>query len=254
MEPAIKKSPLKAAPLHNPGQSLDEEIQRLIDDEVGKYAFIIVVTVVLAIMEWWRWYVKLPPSPIIYTALAVAVSPYCVWKLVKARRKLKQLKLGRDGEKAVGQYLEELRAKGYRVLHDIVGNGFNVDHVVFSPKGIFVVETKTISKPQKGEARVFVSEDKVLVNGRTMDRDPIIQAKAAAKWIADLLKESTGKEFPVKPVVVFPGWFVEGNRFDVWVLNPKALPTYIENERQAIPPEDMQMATYHVARYIRALG
>lgn len=87
-----------------------------------------------------------------------------------------------------------------------------------------------------------------------MDRDPVIQAKAAAGWIAELLKESTGNDFPVKPVVVFPGWFVEGRRLDAWVLNPKALPTYIENEKPVIKPEDVQLATYHVARYIRVLG
>lgn len=250
----MSKSPLKAAPLHNPGQSLDEEIKRLIDDEIGKYLLIIAYFAILAILEWWRWYVKQPPSPVHYSVLALAVSPYCVWKLVKARRQLKQLKLGRDGEKAVGQYLEELRVKGYRVLHDIVGSGFNVDHVVFSPRGIFVIETKTISKPNKGEAHVVVSDDSLLLNGMTMERDPVIQAKAASGWVKELLKESTGKDFPVKPVVVFPGWYVKGSRNDAWVLNPKALPTYIENEKTVIKPEDVQLATYHVARYIRALG
>lgn len=247
----MKKSPLKAAPLHNPGQSLDEEIQRLIDDDIGKYALFLIIPVVLAIMEWWRWYANILPNPIVYTGIALIVSPYCIWQLRKSRRQLKNLRLGRDGERAVGQYLEELRVKGYRVLHDIVGNGFNVDHVVFSPKGIFVVETKTISKPNKGEAQVLVSDEKLLLNGMSMERDPVVQAKAAAGWIKELLKESTGKDFPVKPVVVFPGWFVKGSRIDAWILNPKALPTYIENEKTDIKPEDVQLATYHVARYIR---
>lgn len=250
----MKKSPLKAAPLHNPGQSLDEEIQRVLDDKVMPYALAMVFVIVLALLEWWRWYTKQLPSPITYSVLAIIVAPFCYYKLLRIRQTLRQLRLGRDGERAVGQYLEELRAKGYRVLHDIVGNGFNIDHVVFSAKGIFVIETKTFSKPAKGEARVFVSDDKLLLNGKAMDRDPVVQAKAAAGWIADLLKESTGRTFSVKPVVVFPGWFVDGNRLDAWVLNPKALPTYIDNERQTISPEDVQMATYHVARYIRALG
>jgi hypothetical protein len=37
---------------------------------------------------------------------------------------------GREGEKAVGQYLERLRARGYQVLHDIPGENFNIDHVL----------------------------------------------------------------------------------------------------------------------------
>lgn len=250
----MKKSPLKAAPLHNPGQSLDEEIQRVLDDKAAPYTLVMVSTIALALLEWWRWYTNLLPSPITYTVLAMVIAPLCFYKLMRIRKSLKQLRLGRDGEKAVGQYLEELRVKGYRILHDIVGSGFNVDHVVFSPKGIFVIETKTISKPTKGEARVFVSDDKLLLNGKAMDRDPVIQSKAAASWIAELLKDSTGKELPVKSVVVFPGWFVEGRRLDAWVLNPKALPSYIDNEKTVIEPGDVQLATYHVARYIRASG
>lgn len=250
----MKKSPLKSSPLHNPGQSLDEEIQKVFDDKVTPYALALSYILVLALLEWIRWYTKTPPNPKIYTLLAIIAVPFCFYKLARIRKTIKQLKLGRDGERAVGQYLEELRVKGYRVLHDIVGNGFNVDHVVFSPKGIYVIETKTISKPEKGEARVFVSDEKLLLNGKTMDRDPVVQAKAAAGWIADLLKESTGKSFQVKPVVVFPGWYVEGRRLDAWVLNPKALPTYIDNEKAVVTPEDVQLATYHVARYIRTLG
>jgi len=56
----MKRSPLKDAPLHNPGQSLEEKIQRLMDDEVSKYALASVLVTVLTLMEWFRWYAKLP--------------------------------------------------------------------------------------------------------------------------------------------------------------------------------------------------
>lgn len=247
-----KKSPLTAQPLHNPGQSLDDEINRLVVDKLFFYALLVVLPIVLALMEWWRWYMNLPPNPVIYALIATVVSPVSFFKLTRLRKQLLSLRLGRDGEKAVGQYLEDLRGKGYRVLHDISGDNFNVDHVVLAQNGIFVVETKTISKPQKGEAKISVTDDNILVNGIPMDRNPLVQAKAAASWIADLLKQSTGKAFPVKPVVVFPGWYVEGKQKDVWVVNPKGLPTFIENERLVLRPDDVQLATYHLTRYIRA--
>ena len=41
------------------------------------------------------------------------------------------------------------------------------------------------------------------------DRNPVIQAKAQASWVARILKESTGKKFLVRPVILFPGWFIE---------------------------------------------
>jgi hypothetical protein len=67
----------------------------------------------------------------------------------------------------------------------------------------------------------------LLANGRPLDRDPVVQAKAAARWLYNCLADSRFKRF-VQPVVVVPSWFVE--RFDmkslgVWMLEPKALDT-----------------------------
>lgn len=42
---------------------------------------------------------------------------------------------------------------GVRFFHDVPADGFNLDHVVISPRWIYVIETKTISK-SAGDARV----------------------------------------------------------------------------------------------------
>jgi len=84
---------------------------------------------------------------------------------------------------------------------------------------------------------------------------PIIQVTSAAKWFKDILKETTGKEYSVKPVILFPGWYIEstgkGKNSEVWVLNPKALPAFIENLPEVISQEDMMLASFHISRYIR---
>lgn len=51
----------------------------------------------------------------------------------------------------------------------------------------------------------------------------------------------------MRGVVVFPGWFVEqrGPRGNVWVLEPKALPAFIENAPAMIAPSDVELAAYH---------
>lgn len=250
-----KRSPLTSAPLRNPGQSLDEEIERVLEGEVSSYLLIGTFILVMAIYEWFRWYTSSPPQPIVFTIAALIITPYAIWRLLKARKKLQALKQGRDGEKAVGQYLDRLREKGYHVLHDIVGNNFNVDHVLVGPAGVFTIETKTISKPVRGEAVIQYDCETINISGYTPPRNPIIQSKAQSAWVREIIEEGTGKRFNVQPVVVYPGWYVkrspEGVQCNVLVLNPKILPAILENSETRLSVEDTKMIHYHLSRYIR---
>jgi len=252
---AESRSPLTDAPLRYAGQSLDEEIQRVLEDDVFVYIMAAAFAIVLALHEWWRWYSNSPPQPIVFTVFAIGVFAYTVRKVVLAKRKLKTLRLARDGEKAVGQLLEELREKGYRVLHDIVGDNFNVDHLLIGPKGVFTIETKTMSKPARGKSEIDYDGTQILVNGFKPNRDPVVQAKAQAHWIKNLVKELTGKSITVRPTVVYPGWFInqtlKGRRPDVWVLNPKALSAFIENSDGELSNEDVCSFHAHLSRYVR---
>lgn len=250
-----KKSPLTDKPLRNPGQSLDEEIDSLLNDDAMTYFIGSTFVIMLAALEWWRWYMEAPYAPNLYTIAAIIVTAFSVYKIVKIKKKLKHLRQGRDGERAVGQYLEGLRETGCRVFHDIVGNGFNLDHVVISQHGVFVIETKTYSKPEKGEAKIVIAGEQILINSLPCKSDIITQAKAEANWLKGILRESSGKDIMVKPVVVFPGWYVDSSSasksLNVWILNPKALPTYIENAPEILTKEDMMLLSYHISRYIR---
>ena len=251
------KSPLKSAPLRNPGQSVDAQIDDLRLDMFGPI-MMATVFVVLAALEWFRWYRHDPPHPLLYALFAVGFIAYAIFRTRRSLKRLKSLKLGRDGERAVGQYLEQVRDSGARVLHDIVSKDFNVDHVVLSQQGIFVVETKTWSKPAQGEANIDFDGTAIVANGYKPDRDPMQQVIAQARWLRELLRESTGRTFAIKPVVVFPGWYVNGaataaaKAQGVWLLNPKQLPSFIAAESNSIAAEDVKLAAYHLSGYIRA--
>src|SRR6266850_4953397 len=202
-----KGSPLKDRPLRNPGQSLDEQRQDLVNDYM-LWPMVFAVTMILfAAWEWLRYYRPQAPSPVIFTTGAVAAVVFAAFRVYNALPRLHALKLGRDGEKAVGQFLESLRGRGYRVFHDVVGGNFNLDHVLIGPAGVFIVETKTHSKPS-GDARVVFDGETIRIDGFEPDRDPVIQAKAQASWLRELLTESTGRNFAVKSAIVFPGWYV----------------------------------------------
>jgi len=251
-----KRAPFKDKPLRYPGQSLDDQIQNLLD-KMDEISIVPLMLILLAFMEWSRWYFKSVVSlstAILFSLFALIASIVTVVRIRRLRRLRRQLAIGRDGERVVGQCLEDLRVKGYRVLHDIVVKDFNIDHVVISPKGIYTIETKTVSKPLRGESVISFEGEKILINGIKPDRDPIIQARAQAAWIKDFLKSALGKNLSVRPVVIFPGWFVKGspNCSDVWVLNEKALPAFIERELTLVSPDDLQAITFQISQYIRA--
>jgi hypothetical protein len=257
MSPRRKtRSPIKQTPLRYAGQSIDDEIYRLISEKVDILIMLSACFILLAFATWVYALSERPPNAVIMTIIAVVFTSYSAVRIRQTMRKVQALKLGRDGEREVGEQLDALRERGYAIFHDIVGDDFNIDHVVLCSRGVFVVETKTRSKPVGRGARVVYDGDKVLVDGRKPDRDPIKQAEANAKWLRNILKESTGKEYPVRAAVVFPGWWVErtasGKRKPIWVINPEGLPAFIEHEPTCIPDEDVHLAAYHLARYIRA--
>jgi hypothetical protein len=141
------------------------------------------------------------------------------------------------------------------VFHDVPGEGGNIDHVIISTRGIYTIETKTRSKPAKGECKVLYDGDTVSVNRGPADPGPIIQAKAQAAQLKRLLREITGRRLPVRPVVVFPGWYVEPTEHarssDVWVLSPKAVYKWIEREPETVSADAVRHATSQLAAHVR---
>jgi hypothetical protein len=210
--------------------------------------------VLIAGLEWWRQYMSIAPSPITFSVAALTAVLYAGFRIWRVVPRLRNLRQGVDGERAVGQFLERLRGGGFQVFHDVIGVGFNVDHVIIGPAGVFTVETKTWSKPIAGNAQLQFDGKSITVAGVEPDRDPVIQAKAQAAWLRSQLTDSTGKTFDVRPVVVFPGWYVvnSGGSFkDIWVLEPKALPTFLSNEPSRLSHEDVKLASFHLSRLIR---
>ena len=259
MDSPRSRSPLKRKPLRLPGQSLDEAIERLFWNELGPALFIAIIFVIVAGFEWLAAIRRLPPQPWLFTSLAVVTSLYAARKVVKLRTRVRCMALGRDGERIVAEELDKLRAAGAEVIHDVPAPGFNIDHVVLSCRGFYAIETKTWSTPRSSDARIRLTEAGIFFGGRRPTRDPLAQAQSAAKWLSRFLRESTGKQFPVRGTVLFPGRFIERmspawrrSPERPWVLEPKALASFIEHEPQSIAESDLRLAALScVAHYVR---
>lgn len=171
------RSPIKDAPLRNPAQSVEEAALDFAMGRIFAPCMVALAMVLMAALEWLRYYMAVPPRPWLYTLVALAVMSYAGLRTWRAWPKLRQLRQAADGERTVGQFLERLREGGYHVFHDLVGDGFNVDHVAVGPAGVFSIETKTFSKPVRGDAKIHFDGQTILVNGITPERDPSFKPK-----------------------------------------------------------------------------
>ena len=150
------------------------------------------------------------------TVVGIAVlvslwSAYQLWEVINVRRRIR---LGFEGERHVGEALNQLMLVGYRVFHDFLITDKprsirNIDHIVIGPNGVFAVETKTRRK-MKGEdgAKVAVL-DNALHYPWGRDQCDLVQAEEDAEWLAAWLSKMSDQRVRVGSILVLPGWFVD---------------------------------------------
>jgi hypothetical protein len=244
------RSPLRDSPLRSAGQSLDRRSLGILFDDVIPWLIGAGLFVFLAIVEWYQWYFETSPSPKLFSALALIAVTMTAFKFRQSFRHFKNLKLGRDGERIVAERLQELVASGWHIYHDIQADNFNIDHVAVGPAGIIAFETKTRSKPVKGSMNVVVDEDGLSIAGGRRSWEAVEQARMQAEWLEQLLKRTTKASFHVRPVILFPGWYVDDKRRqkDPWILESKELPKWIARERAVLSQHEIRLVSSHLDR------
>lgn len=249
---------VKSKPVHYPGQSLDSTISDLKLHTLSYVVYCLFIAFFVFI-EWWHKYFHIQPQPIPALLLAVIVIPFLLIKIRTNNKLLQNYVLGSEGEKIVGNKLEELRKYNYLILHDIVGGNFNIDHIVISPNGIFVIETKARKKgkynadlvnnlnPSTKNYEVVSDGINIIVKGSKPDPEPIKQAIRNAEYIQKMLREHFQKDFNVIPVVVYPNFNVKEFLNDkIWVMNPFFLNWRIPTQPKCLTNEQVNGVYKHL--------
>jgi hypothetical protein len=247
------ESPLKHVPLRTPGQSLTKEIFNLLLIKLLPPYLFAVSFFAMSLGEWSKWFFSSPPAPWLYTSLFALSFIFAAWNTKRIDRKLKQLQQGLDGEKAVAEYLDLLREEGFRVIHDIPADRFNIDHVLIGPQGVFMVETKTLSK-RYGVQSLEYDGERIFVGSSLLSKNPIPQTKSQAYWLHEKLKNWTGKNLYVQPIVVFPGWDEikqKDSSAQVWVLPPKHLEDRLKGKPVVLKDNEVIELSNAIKRYVR---
>jgi hypothetical protein len=234
------------------GESVSEERERRVFDKLPAIIF----------LPFFFWFVFLitelqqsnptlrrPGFWLIFAIIMTVFSAVWLWRLFPIARRFNR---GERGERHVAELLEELRTDGYKPIHDIVRDGFNVDHVLVGPSGVFAIETKFRS----GHGEItFRNGEGVFVGDRLEEKDCLKQACGNTVAIRNLIQENCGRREYVTPVVVFVGdWKIRNKWRDtnLRVFTPERLLDYIRDQQLQLTRKDIELIASHLERSVKS--
>ncbi|MBA2269118.1 MAG: NERD domain-containing protein [Chthoniobacterales bacterium] len=242
-----KKAPLPVV-RRTAGQSLREEWDRQVNDNLPFIVFSPLILWAVCIVQWLEEWNRTAPMPRFWTGVAVVATGMAVIAFLRLMPKARNLVRGEKGEVKVAEALEELRAAGYRVFHDLRRDGYNIDHVVVGPAGVFAIETKFRSG--YGEIE-FRNGEGLFVGGRKEESDSLLQARRNARDVGSMLKDDCKVDRWVKPLVVFVGdWRIKNSwqQTDARVLTPEQVGRYFEQLQPELTRNEIKLIASHLER------
>jgi len=254
-----RRNPLTYQMLRAPGESISQRIDLLSNDiDLNLTMFGIVPLLCYSMYLSTRYIANNQVSPVIFVVISIGFLTYFGVRLKKTFVQRHKEQLGLDCERSVGQELNQLMLDGCRVFHDFQADNFNIDHVVIAGNGIFAIETKGRSKPDRGRGQ---EDAKVTYDCQTLqfptwrEREPIEQAKRQAAWLSDWLTKAVGEQVPVKPVLALPGWFVDRKSKDFLIYNGKN-PQYLMKiaTEKSLSPEMIQRVAHQLDQQCRDIA
>jgi hypothetical protein len=189
---------------------------------------------------------------LVLPAFAVGALGWAAWSLSRLLRLIDEgraYRLGLRGELATAEALRDprLAAAGFRVFHDVPGDGkWNVDHIVVGPAGVFVIETKACHRRKK--KRFDQRDCDVLFDGQILqfpwrvDDKALPQVCDNARWVRKYIGSFCPEDIRVQPLVVVPGWYIktQGN-YSVKAMNATYLvEDYLLKERRTYTDDQLQ--------------
>ena len=233
-----KRLPFTQKILRPPGESLrvrltdlDEKLNdRLVQLMLSAYSPLLMAG--LAALQGVR------PTPgiwLFFAATAIVASTWSGYGLRNVFVLRRRCRLGFEGERHVGEALNQLMLAGYRVFHDFLitdkpGITWNIDHIVIGVNGVFAVETKTRRKVKALDGAKVTIGDGCLEYPWGTDRCGLDQARDNAAWLSDWISKTFEKPIKVMPLLALPGWFIDRRcKLPVTVLSGREVTAQVPN-------------------------
>ena len=270
------EEPFTGLPHRPAGESLRVKIQDLDDKLTEELLLMIIYPIVLALLVATNPIYQTWPSLTVFVLVSLVVAVWSGRRAMKSLRQRWNCSLGFEGERVVGEELNQLMLSGYRVFHDLPFESFNIDHVVVGPPGVYAIETKARRKPvrDRGKKEYHVRFDGAALywpkhlaqkhsDGPSKQRSEkqiewretkeIAQTALNARTLGEWLTSATGDKVGVNAVLVIPGWYVDRTgKGLVNVLNEKEVQhSFPARPANPLPPDQIQRIVHQLSERCR---
>lgn len=155
-------------------------------------------------------------------------------------------RVGAKGEQLVARQLQRL-GPSWHVIHSVTlsDTGTDLDHLVIGPGGVFCINTK--SHPN---AKIWVAEDTVLVNGHRPEHNYVRASRSEGRKVARLLSAGCGFEVVVRPVIAFVNASdleVKQQPADVRICSRRRIAQWLAAQPRTLSPDQVK-AIFSVGR------
>lgn len=238
------------------GESLQSKIREL-ELDVLEYFWFPTCFTVITIFAWMA-YAGVTSLDLPFAIAISLVTLYLIarafFNVRKLLRKIRAYRKGLEGERLVGETINQLSDNvSTFVFHDIPGERFNVDHIIVSTRGIFVIETKHFDRTKCHE--FFFDGNMVyrqMKDGRRFPCPKLLpQMDGEARFIQSEIEKRAEIKLPVTKVAILVGSYVhsDDNFKEYWLLNDAAFITAFNK----CPEVFDDSIAKHVANHIREM-
>ena len=249
------------------GEGLQEKIRDIeftIYETIMIPGFFVMLTILLWLfcldIKWFKFDIA---TAIIYTIITIFLIIRAFRKVTDLRKSLNNYRKGLEGERLVGEVLNKLSNDQTYVFHDIPGDRFNVDHIIVSTRGVFVIETKHFDRSKCHE---FTFDGNMVYRqmkdgARFLCPKLLPQMDGEAKFIQNEIENRPEMKIPVIKVAVLIGCFIHTpaendpcqnmkNYFSkYWIVNEKLLSSMFLEEKEIYDDSVVK----HIASHIKEL-
>ena len=251
------------------GEGLQEKIRDIefsIYETIMIPAFFVMLTILLWLfcldIKWLKFDIA---TAIIYTIITIILIIRAFRKAKNLRKSLNNYRKGLEGERLVGEVINKLSNDKTYVFHDIPGDRFNVDHIIVSTRGVFVVETKHFDRSKCHEFTFDGNMVYRLMKDGTRYLCPKLlpQMDGEAKFIQNEIESRTEIKIPVIKVAVLIGCFIHTpaeNEPDqnmkkyfskYWIVNEKLLSSMFLQEKEVYDDSVVKFIASHIKELVK---